>query len=130
MLNLWGRIASCWPIFNRPVRAVESRLKIGRQDAILPHLLGLFFALAAVGSAQRLDPVKWTLSVEPSAAPPGSKVLGHLTATIEPGWHLYSLSTPPPSRPTKFQLAESAVFEGLKTHYQEPQRAFDKNFNI
>jgi thiol:disulfide interchange protein len=92
--------------------------------------LALLVSLAAVGSAQRLDPVKWTLSVEPSAAPPGSKVLGHLTATIEPGWHLYSLSTPPPSRPTKFQLAESAVFEGLKNHYQEPQRAFDKTFNI
>src|SRR5262245_51762694 len=133
MLNRWSRIASCRPISNRPHGSAyllgAGRLKIGRQDLILRRLLGLLFALAAVASAQRLDPVKWSLSVEPGAAPPGSKVLGRLTATIEPGWHLYSLSTPPPSRPTKFQLAQGSTFEGLKSYYQEPKRAFDKNFN-
>src|SRR2546425_12907202 len=91
---------------------------------------GLLAALAGIGSAQRLDPVQWSLRLEPVAAAPGSQVLGHLTAAIEPGWHLYSLSTPAPSRPTKIQLADGAVFEGLKIYYQEPKRAFDKNFNI
>src|SRR5438445_195476 len=76
--------------------------------------LVLLAVMGAVSSAQKLDPVKWSLSVEPQAAAPGSKVLGRLTATIEPGWHLYSQSTPPPSRPTKIQLAEGSVFDGLK----------------
>src|SRR5262245_22307823 len=104
MFNLWGRIISCGPVSNR------RRLKIGLQNLVLPHF---FLTVAAIASAQRLDPVKWSLTVEPTTAAPASKILGRLTATIEPGWHLYSLSTPPPSRPTKFQLADGPIFEGL-----------------
>ena len=37
------RIASCWPIFNWPwgagAQIQRGRLKIGRQDTILPHTL-------------------------------------------------------------------------------------------
>src|SRR2546422_2942798 len=66
----------------------------------LARVLALLAALAGACSAQSLDPVKWSLSVEPAAAAPGSKVLAHLTATIEPGWHLYSYPHPPlPFRP-------------------------------
>src|SRR5437899_3281005 len=102
-------------------------LDLGCWLARVPALLA---ALAGICSAQSLDPVKWSLSVEPAVAAPGSKVLAHLTATIEPGWHLYSLSTPPPSLPTKIRLAENPVSDGLTVFYQEPKRAFDKNFNI
>ncbi len=96
----------------------------------LARVPALLAALAGICSAQSLDPVKWFLSVEPAVAAPGSKALAHLTATIEPGWHLYSLSTPPPSRPTKIRLAENSISGGLAIHYQEPKRAFDKTFNI
>jgi len=92
--------------------------------------LAVFTALAATGSAQRLNPVTWTISAEPKNAAPGSKVLLRLDATIESGWHLYSLSTPPPSPPTKIQLAASPIAEPGPISYQEPKRAFDKNFNI
>src|SRR2546422_2674518 len=38
---LWGRIASCWPVSNRPActeyQLRRGRLKIGQQDIILPH---------------------------------------------------------------------------------------------
>ena len=89
--------------------------------------LALLLAIASITPAQRLDPVKWSLTVEPPAAAPGSKILGHLTATIEPGWHLYGLATPPPSRPTIIQLSG---YDALKIYFQEPKRAFDNNFNI
>src|SRR5258706_6159843 len=92
--------------------------------------LTLLGALAAVGSAQRLDPVKWSLTVDPAAAAPGSKVLAHLTAAIEPGWHLYALSTPPPSPSSKIQLPENSIADSLTVHYGEPKKAFDKNFDI
>src|SRR5882724_6839484 len=92
--------------------------------------LALLAALAWVCAAQGLDPVKWSLSVDSPAAAPGSKVPAHLIATIEPGWHLYSLSTPAPSRPTRVQLADNPVFDKLTVYYQEPKRAFDSNFNI
>ncbi len=56
-------------------------------------------ALAAAVSAQepnaqepgpKLNPVKWSLSA-PAEARPGARVEPLLTATIEEGWHLYSL---------------------------------------
>src|SRR5882724_3829800 len=92
--------------------------------------LALLAALAWVCAAQGLDPVKWSLSVDSPAAAPGSKIPAHLIATIEPGWHLYSLSTPAPSRPTRVQVADNPVFDKLAVYYQEPKRAFDQNFSI
>jgi thiol:disulfide interchange protein len=89
--------------------------------------LTLLIAIAATASAQALDPVKWSLTIEPATAPPGATILARLTATIEPGWHLYGLATPPPSRPTTIKLSG---YDTLKIYYQEPKRAFDKNFDI
>jgi thiol:disulfide interchange protein len=87
-------------------------------------------ALAGIAPAQRLQPVKWSLTVEPTAAAPGSKVLARLSATIEPGWHLYALATPPPSPASKITLPDGSIAETIAIHYREPKRAFDNNFNI
>src|SRR6266850_2158710 len=96
----------------------------------LVRALTLLAALAGIGSAQRLDPVKWSFSVEPASAAPGSRVLGHLTATIEPGWHLYALATPPPSPASKITLPENSISDKLSVYYREPKRAFDNTFKI
>src|SRR5436190_881176 len=90
--------------------------------------LALFAALAGMGLAQ--NPVKWSMSVEPAAAAPGSKILARASATIEPGWHLYGLSTPPPSPATRLKLADKALYTPGAVYYREPKRVFDKNFNI
>ncbi len=92
--------------------------------------LALLLAAAGTASAQHLDPVKWSLTVEPAAAAPGAKVVAHLHAAIEPGWHLYGLATPPPSRPTHIQLTGTAIGESVTIYAPEPKRAFDQNFNI
>jgi thiol:disulfide interchange protein DsbD len=92
--------------------------------------LALLASLSWAASAQPLNPVKWSLTVEPPAAAPGSKVAGHLTASIEPGWHLYALATPPPSPPSKIQLPEGSIADGLVVHFRAPKRAFDPNFSI
>src|SRR5580700_467805 len=92
--------------------------------------IALLLMAAGRASAQHLDPVKWSLSVEPVSAAPGSKIVAHLHAAIEPGWHLYGLSTPPPSRPTHVQLTGTAIGESVTIYAPEPKRAFDPNFNI
>src|SRR5207237_313936 len=89
------------------------------------RVLALLAALAGIGFAQRLDPVKWSFSVEPASVAPGSRVIGRLTATIEPGWHLYALATPPPSPASKIQLPENSISDKLTVYYREPKRAFD-----
>ncbi len=84
--------------------------------------------LAQAGAPKpKVDPVKWTLRLEPDAAAPGQKVLGRLSAAIEPGWHLYSLSTPGGPNPTTIRLASPAL--ATVTFWEpQPKRAFDPNF--
>src|SRR5689334_8209983 len=69
-------------------------------------ILALLALLAApLFSAQ--DPVQWTLVFDSKSAAPGSKILGRLTAKIEPTWHLYSLTTPRPPIATTVGLADN-----------------------
>jgi thiol:disulfide interchange protein DsbD len=100
---------------------------LGRRSV---RALALFTALSATGLAQRLDPAKWSISIEPKVAAPGSKIVARLTATIDPGWHLYSLSTPPPSPATKLALAENPISGPSTAYYQEFKRVFDKSLNV
>jgi thiol:disulfide interchange protein len=90
----------------------------------------LVFALALASlplGAQRLDPIHWSLRLEPATAAPGAKTLARLEARMEPGWHLYSLSTPRGGPiPTTIRLSpgEFRIFQPA------PRKAFDKNFNL
>lgn len=99
----------------------------------------LLWALSAAAllSAQtdapkpKLDPVKWALRLEPEAAAPSQKVLGRLTATIEPGWHLYSLSQPRGGPiPTSVKLAPSPAVAKLALYEPEPKVKVDPNFKL
>ncbi len=85
---------------------------------------------AASGAAEKLDPAKWSLEIQPAAAP-GSKILARLQAKIESGWHLYSLTTPAggPIR-TTVHLADNAAVASFRVFEPPPKRAFDPNFNL
>ena len=88
-----------------------------------------FFALVSLFGAQ--DPVQWTLTLEPKTAAPGSHVLAKLAAKIEPGWHLYSLTTPKGGPiPSTSSLADSPVVSGFKLYQPKPERKLDPNFQI
>ncbi|MEK7404027.1 MAG: cytochrome c biogenesis protein CcdA, partial [Acidobacteriota bacterium] len=84
--------------------------------------------LASACLAQRLNPVKWSLAVEPATVPPGSRVLARLTATMDPGWHLYSLTTPRPPIATTLQLAPQPAIQSFKVYQPRPARKLDPNF--
>jgi thiol:disulfide interchange protein len=90
----------------------------------------LLLFLICSGFAQRLDPVKWSLSLEPSTAAPGTKLLARLTARIDPGWHLYSLSTPKGPIPTTVRLLENPAVAGYQTYQPRPIVDFDENFKL
>ena len=80
--------------------------------------------------AQRPDPVKWSLAIEPAAAPPGARVLARLTAKIDPGWHLYSLSTPKGPIPTTVQALANPAVASWRVYQPAPHVQFDPNFNV
>jgi thiol:disulfide interchange protein len=90
-------------------------------------------ATLAAGAAygQKLDPVQWTLSSGVTKAPAGSTVPLHLTAKIDEGWHLYSLTTPAggPIRTTA-ELAENPALERVTFYQPPPVRKLDPNFKI
>jgi thiol:disulfide interchange protein len=76
---------------------------------------------------QRLDPVQWSMTSTAEAAKPGSTVPLRLTAKIEPGWHLYSLTIPKELNPTKITLAENSAVESYTVYQPQPVRAMDPN---
>ena len=90
------------------------------------------FALAvfAPPAAPIEDPVQWALAVD-AAATPGGRVLAMLTATMEPGWHLYSLTTPKGGpNATTVTLVENPAVAGVRVYQPKPLRQMDPNFRI
>ena len=88
-----------------------------------------WLAIAAFG--QRLDPIQWTLSSDVQRAPAGSSIPLHLQAALQPGWHLYSLTTPKGGPiQTTAGLTENASVASVKFYQPPPVRKFDPNFNI
>ena len=91
--------------------------------------IGLPWLLASCAFAQGFgtNQVKWSLAVEPPSAAPGATVLARMRGQIDPGWHLYSLSTPG-AIPTTIQLAPNAVVERYRLLQPPPRRTYDPNF--
>jgi thiol:disulfide interchange protein len=86
---------------------------------------------AACGFAEKLDPAKWSLELQPAAAAPGSKIVARFQAKIEPGWHLYSLTTPAGGPiPTTVRLADNPAVASFRVFEPPPKRAFDPIFNL
>lgn len=94
--------------------------------------LTLCFILAAgLVSAEKLNPAKWSLELQPAATPPGSKIFAQLEAKLDAGWHLYSPTTPRGGpNPTAIHLAENPTVRNFRVFEPAPKRAFDPNFNI
>src|SRR5574341_973377 len=89
-------------------------------------LLGLV-AGATTASGQRLDPVQWSMSSSVEVAPAGATVPLRLTAKIDPGWHLYSLTLPKELLPTTMTLAENTALDSYTVYQPRPARAMDPN---
>ena len=86
-------------------------------------LVLVLFGCCALAHAQ--DRVAWSLRADPASAAPGGQVFIHATARIEPGWHLYSASSPS-GLPASFQV-DPGTPAGV--YQRPPRKAFDKNLN-
>jgi|SRR5579863_478572 len=86
----------------------------------------LFVSLFADGAlAQSPDPVQWTLASDVAKAAPGAMVPLRLTAKIEPGWHLYSLTPTEDVIPTTVAFAESFALESAAVYQPKPEKKVD-----
>jgi len=85
--------------------------------------------LSLVAFAQQPDYVKWSLSLEPASAAPGSKVQAHFNGAIDPGWHLYSMTTAA-AKPTSIKVAPNPAVDKVRTFQAPPKKAYDPNFQL
>jgi len=90
----------------------------------------LLLGSAWPGFAQKLNPVEWRLELEPAGVPPGSPVLARLTARIQPGWHLYSLTVPKPIIATSIEPTPNPAVESFRIFQPKPRTTFDQNFGL
>src|SRR5580658_5569867 len=94
------------------------------------RLFAVFF-LALVSGFAAEDPVQWTLAFDAKAAPPGSHVLAKFTGSIQPHWHVYSITTPPGGpNPTTAKIADNPAVAGFKIYQSKPERKLDPSFGI
>ncbi|MGA2881781.1 MAG: cytochrome c biogenesis protein CcdA [Bryobacteraceae bacterium] len=97
---------------------------------MLRPLVFSFFALAAMAGAAE-DPVQWTLTSDAKSAAPGSHVLAKFTGTIQPHWHVYSMTTPPGGpNPTTAKIADNPAVAGFQIYQAKPVRKLDPSFGI
>jgi thiol:disulfide interchange protein len=94
------------------------------------RIAGLTACVSAVVFGQRLDPVQWTMTSSAEVAKAGATIPLHLTAKIEPGWHLYSLTIPKNLLPTKISLMDNSALETYTVYQPPPVRTMDPNFKV
>lgn len=82
-------------------------------------------ALSLLG--QRLDPIQWALGPF-GEAKAGTEFQIPVRARLDTHWHLYSLTTPPPPKPTRMLAPEGAAFEVVRVTQPKPTRQVDVNF--
>jgi thiol:disulfide interchange protein len=95
------------------------------------RILSLLVGVVLAAFAQAPNQVKWSLTLEPASAAPGSKVLAHLEGAIDAGWHVYSMTTAA-AIPTTIKVAPNAAveMEKVRVFQAPPKKAFDQNFNL
>jgi thiol:disulfide interchange protein len=76
----------------------------------------------------KFNHVQWKLTFDPASAAPGATVLGRLEATIDPEWHMYSLTTPPGPIPTTIVTKNSPAVDKFTIFQPPPVRKYDPNF--
>ncbi len=111
-------------------------MRFGRRGRGL-SLLAMVAVLAVTmmtgeAAAQQGDPVKWALAKTPASAAPGQTFRIELTATIDEGWHFYSISQPPGGPvTTRISLPKDQPFTLAGTiDAPPPHVAMDPNFGM
>ena len=102
-------------------------LTLGEALGLRHVILLLVMGMAAL--AQGPNNVKWSLALEPAAAAPGSKVLARLEGQIDPGWHLYSM-TSAGAIPATIKVAPNPAVASARVFQAPPKKAYDPNFQL
>lgn len=94
---------------------------------IVAAVMAVMTCMAA--TAQIVEPIRWTTSVEMSSDTEGTLVF-HVE--VDPGWHLYALQLPDGGpMPTSVVLTTAnGIIPGVLVPSREPVKKFDKQFGM
>jgi len=92
-------------------------------------ILTFCLALAPL-AAKAPDPVQWTLTLDSPSAPPGGHVVARMAAKIEPGWHLYSPTTPKGGPIATTLALDNPAVASIKMYEPKPIVKLDPSFGI
>jgi thiol:disulfide interchange protein DsbD len=102
---------------------------VKKQFFVLLPIMAALAAAAALGQSgsrkPALDPVQWTFELQPATAAAGGRVIGHLTARIEQGWHIYSANSPVRQIATRVTLEPHPAVASWKVYQPKPLLKFD-----
>lgn len=85
----------------------------------------------AVFAQVNLNPVTVTARLDNAQLQPGGKAKLLITAKLEPSWHMYALTQPPPPRGVRITVDESGVFKlDGQPQQPKPKVKFDPNFQM
>ncbi len=89
----------------------------------------ILLAAGSLGAQAPLDPVSWSLRLEPQAVRPGGETVALLTAKLADGWHLYAATNP--TRPVALRLSvdDAPQLAELRALEPEPDKQFDPLFD-
>lgn len=80
--------------------------------------------------AQNQNPINVTVKIDQSQLKPGQTAKLMITAKLDPGWHLYALTQPPPPKAAKVTIDESGVFKLAGPVRQPKPKVYkDPNFS-
>jgi thiol:disulfide interchange protein len=80
--------------------------------------------------AQNQNPVNISAKIDQSQLKPGQTAKLLITVKLDPGWHIYALTQPPPPRNAKISIDESGAFKLAGPVQQPKPRVYkDPNFS-
>lgn len=90
-------------------------------------VLAAVAGLARDASAQPKIPITWSAVSPSGAVAAGATIKAELTARIDEGWHLYSLTQNPPPDPTRIAVPDGQPFAlAGKIDAPTPETGFDQ----
>jgi thiol:disulfide interchange protein len=98
---------------------------------LLAALVAALLATVATNGVAQTDPIKWSGATKATSVRPGAAFEIQVTAQIAEGWHLYSLTQPPPPIATRISVPAGQPFALAGTiEGPPPHTAFDQSFGI
>ena len=102
-------------------------LRVRVSGVVFAMAIAVLWGLAGTAWAQPKPPITWAAASPAGSVAAGGTIKADLTAKIDEGWHLYSLTQTPPPDPTRILVADGQPFAlAGRIEAPTPETGFDQ----